>query len=92
MGAGGKVSGKECSNSFTAHFSFESPYFEFRNAAFSPHKVLISLKMPHFAHYWQKQLKVLILKFDKEGPGCAIACKNFFKGLFPSTKSRKSRM
>ena len=36
-GAGGKVSGKDRPNSFTAHFSFGSPHFDIISAAFGPH-------------------------------------------------------
>ena len=31
------MSGKDCSNSFTAHFSFESPHFDIISATFGRH-------------------------------------------------------
>ena len=31
------MSGIDCSNSFMAHFSFESPHFDIISAAFGPH-------------------------------------------------------
>ena len=36
-GTGGKVSDKHCLNSFVVSLSFESPHFEFINAALGPH-------------------------------------------------------